>query len=180
MEIFLFVPPRRYVAASKSPSVCQCVVVISAASSGSACTLPSHIRRWPLKNSAGVHSDFLPMNSHILSLSSQSNLCSLQQCWFCGKPTDADSSRTSKSICIFAHFLLFYRRNQNTLWINIFKYPIICFWQKKSVEDKKWSIFLSSPVDISCRFGWQPFAPTWHLLRCWRWSRPGWPPGRNK
>lgn len=72
MEMFHFVPSRRYVAASKSQSACLffCfffflvfffIIVLfcffPTAFSGSACKLPRQ------SNSAGAHGGFLPINS---------------------------------------------------------------------------------------------------------------------
>lgn len=41
------------------------------------------------------------------------------------------------------------------------------------------SVF-NSPVDIGCRFGWQPFGLILLLLHYWRWNKQGWPPGGKK
>lgn len=40
--------------------------------------------------------------------------------------------------------------------------------------------WVHSPVDIGCRFGWQPYGLILLPLRCWKWNKQDWPPGEKK
>lgn len=112
MEIFLFVLPTRYNAASQSQSACLFVSCCYYTCIFWVCLHIAKTYQEMVSHKVGRCARWLPTYKLTdFRLSSPSKSRSIQRYKFHGRPTDADSRKTSKSICMLAqfdHFLFLY------------------------------------------------------------------------